>query len=170
MQRCQSLEIMMCIGDARQQCCSSHHYVSTQDLWALTMCHRLSQPQGGRHVAGAGRYKGKWCMVPAHQGKGSVLEELTISFKQTCTAQRNSRATQLGAQTRTAWLSVGARRRGHLSYNLKEGFAGWRRSKGPFQAEGTVCQGPGGVTHHEGTADVWWHQPGPTSQNPHRSH
>lgn len=58
----------------------------------------------------------------------------------------------MGVQGRTAWPhSVRGRKRGHLGWNLKEGFTGWRRSEGPFQAKGTACPDPGGGIDHEGT-------------------
>lgn len=48
MEKHESSEIMMCIGDARPQCCSSHHYSSIQNLGAFTVCHMCFQAQRGR--------------------------------------------------------------------------------------------------------------------------
>lgn len=36
MQRHESFEVIMCIGNARQQCCGSHQYSSIQNLGAFT--------------------------------------------------------------------------------------------------------------------------------------
>lgn len=56
MQKQESSKIMMCIGDARQQCCSSHHYSSIQNLGAFNVCHMCFQAQGSRR---GGEYKSK---------------------------------------------------------------------------------------------------------------
>ena len=58
MQRCESLEIMMYIGDARQQCCHSHHYASSQDLLSIYQVSPVL-PGSRRQACGKGGYQDK---------------------------------------------------------------------------------------------------------------
>lgn len=62
-------------GRCKATCCHSHHYSSIQNLGAFTMHHMCFQAQGGRC---GGEYKNEWHAVTAHQGKGHVLQELSL--------------------------------------------------------------------------------------------
>ena len=155
------------IGDAGQQCCHSHHYASRQGLRALTKCHLFSQAQEGRRVGKGGTKINDTRFLPIKERE--VAWTSWPSLKQACNT--------FGILEPCSWEprdrqpnSLGARRRGHLSYDLKEGVDGWRRSEGSFRAEGTVYPGHSSVAYHEGTTDVKWEQRGPASQEPHRGH
>lgn len=76
MQRHESFEIMMRIGDVRQQCCSSHDGSFSPNICAFTMGQIHFQAQGHRHGS---EQKNKQHRVPSPQGKKSILGELTIS-------------------------------------------------------------------------------------------
>ena len=135
--------------------------------WVFTKCHLFSQAQEGRHVGKGGTKINDTWSLPIKERE--VAWTSWPSLKQTCNT--------FGILEPCGWElrdgqpdSLAAGRRGHLSYDLKEGVDGWRRSEGSFWAEGTVYPGHSSVAYHEGTTDVKWEQRRPASQEPHRGH